>query len=323
MELIIDIRHLYAKDTYYLPKEVAIVSVAENFIAHWIVKPPTSFSSLPPFIQQTNNTLTRFVHGLEWTSGDIELADLEANLKQIVLNVSEIYAIGENAVSYLTDLLGRKVIDMLHHEVPSFHVLHNSIEHPSYSGCMMHAAVDSNPNACPLYRAGLLRDWVHKEYHQVFGKTLFDTWLNKTNFGDQELFKLFGRRSMQRLAAAKKQKEEKNTQAESTQNTATKSPGRDVVDSTYNVQKKDEEVKEAVKEAVKKPPIKPRRVVLQEHSEKQEEDNLRASKKLLSHEHVPDLSSSEGPQDVDRRCLRSRPDSEGYVAPHSYNCKPR
>ena len=122
MELIIDIRHLYNKDTYYLPKEVAIVSVVENFIAHRIVKSLTLYSSIPPFIQQTNNTLTRFVHGLEWTCGDIELDDLEANLKQIVLNVSEIYTVGENEVSYLTDLLGRKVVDMLNHDVPSFHV---------------------------------------------------------------------------------------------------------------------------------------------------------------------------------------------------------
>ena len=100
---------------------------------------------------------------------------------------------------------------------------------------MLHAAVDSNPNACPLYRAGLLRDWVYKEYQPVFGKPLFEASLNKTNFGGQELFKLFGRRSIQRLAAAKHQKEGKNIHVEPIQNSTAKSPGQDVVDGTFNI----------------------------------------------------------------------------------------
>lgn len=64
MELIIDIRHLYDRKSAFLPKEVAVVSVAGSFLSHWTVKPVERFSNLPGHVQETNNTLTRFVHGL-------------------------------------------------------------------------------------------------------------------------------------------------------------------------------------------------------------------------------------------------------------------
>lgn len=307
MEVIIEIRHLYDRESCFLPKEVSVVSVASNFIAHWIVKPPSCFTCLPVYIQKTNNTLTRSVHGLEWTSGDIELEDLEANLKQLVMNVTEMYAVGKDCVKYLTKLVGRRVINLLDYPIPPFQTLYKTVK-PSYSGCFFHSAVESEPSPCTLFRAGAFREWVHREYDKEFEQELMDSAeINKKyEAGDQELFRLLAR-FRQKISSS-----DQNTQPRpSAQGNTFDSRGYDEVDGSNPEKKK----------VCKEQHPKAKRLGLETYPT-QLLDNTQLSLPRKN-EHSSTDSSSSGTSSCNSGGVSSRSDSSQYDTPNSYNCQSR
>lgn len=162
MEIVIDIQPFFDKEHRFTPKEVGILSLDGDYYAHWIVKAPHDFSELNGYLQRANNTLTRFVHGVEWFEGDVSIKRLHENLKEIVKKASKIYTHGDSKEQYLTDLLGRKVIDVEAFNAPSFSNLDAHYKENVLTGCLNHKLHSNIWNHCALHKAALLKKWLQE-----------------------------------------------------------------------------------------------------------------------------------------------------------------
>lgn len=160
MEIIIDIQPSFDRHYIFTPKEVGVLSLEEDTYAHWLVKPPHDFTQLNAYLQRTNNTLTRFVHGIEWFNGDLSVKHVEEHLKAFVKNASQIYSVGETKCDYLSKLLGRKIIDLEKYKVPSYSTLDFTYKNEVLTSCMYHKACSGVWRNCTLHKAGLLREWL-------------------------------------------------------------------------------------------------------------------------------------------------------------------
>lgn len=90
MDLIIDVQ--FCKDVRgrNLVKEIAIVGLKDNYIAHWIVSPPYSVLMLSENLRKENNWLLKNHHGIAWTDGDVSQTRVKKNLSEILKNVGKI-----------------------------------------------------------------------------------------------------------------------------------------------------------------------------------------------------------------------------------------
>ena len=73
MDLIIDMQFFKDDHNSFVPKELAVTSLNNNFTGHWIVKSSTSIQNLSADVRKENNWLTEHYHGLDYFQGDISL----------------------------------------------------------------------------------------------------------------------------------------------------------------------------------------------------------------------------------------------------------
>ena len=71
MDLVADIQCCMNADNVHGPKEVALLSLNEDYIGHWIVSPPYTGKKFPISVKTTNKWLSHHKHGLEWEDGYI------------------------------------------------------------------------------------------------------------------------------------------------------------------------------------------------------------------------------------------------------------
>lgn len=121
MEVIIDIQFCKNSDNKNIPKEVAIVSVNDEYTGHWIVLPPYSVKRLHLDARMQNNWLTQNHHGLTWFDGDVTHKSLQKNLNDIAKQVGKIYVRGRDKVDFLQTFLINEIINLEDDETcPSF-----------------------------------------------------------------------------------------------------------------------------------------------------------------------------------------------------------
>lgn len=159
MDIIIDVQ--FCKDLHnrVIPKEVAIASVRENFVAHWIVAPPYSVQKLNSETRQQNNWLYRNKHSIAWQDGDVSLPKVKKNLQTILQNAEKIYVRGKDKVDFLQDLALSEVINLEDDEnCPSFS---NFTWLNTY--CMYHALkINHRSLSCALNNVAKVRYWLTK-----------------------------------------------------------------------------------------------------------------------------------------------------------------
>ena len=63
MGIVVDIQFLEGIDGHVLPKEVAIISLNDDFQSDWVIKPPYNSAKLSPDSHRQNNWLTKHHHG--------------------------------------------------------------------------------------------------------------------------------------------------------------------------------------------------------------------------------------------------------------------
>ena len=83
MDLVVDIQCVMNANNTHVPKEVALLALADDYIGHWIVAPPYSAKKLPISVKSTNKWLSRNKHGLEWEDGYITRPALMSHLREI------------------------------------------------------------------------------------------------------------------------------------------------------------------------------------------------------------------------------------------------
>lgn len=135
MDLVIDIQCCRDAKNNIIPKEVAVISLQGNHLAHWIVLPPYSAKKLPLKIRDENKWLRQSLHGIDWEEGFVSKKILYENLRNITKNYDKVYIRGNEKKKLLENIILNEIINLEEDEdTPSFSKL------PwDDSFCVMHA----------------------------------------------------------------------------------------------------------------------------------------------------------------------------------------
>lgn len=157
MDFIIDILGFsYKSDYKYLPKEVAVLTLNKEFLAHWIVTPPVPYSELRTVSKLSNTWLSDNHHGIDWIEEGITLHQLHSNLRRIARVASTITVYYKEVADYLEDVVGRSIVALEKiPDTPSFSSLN-----PTDEFCIFHGIERAQIYRCALNNAYRVRDYV-------------------------------------------------------------------------------------------------------------------------------------------------------------------
>lgn len=161
MDFIVEIQSFRDAEKKFLPKEVAVVSLQERVVAHWIVKPPCSFSDLPDDVKRTNSYCAQDIHGVQWFEGSISLHQLIRELREFAKKAERVYTHGEEKKLFLENVIGHQVIDIAKYRAP--HHMNLERRFPSSLTCLTHVQekFSFRKNFCALRRAYQAKKWIH------------------------------------------------------------------------------------------------------------------------------------------------------------------
>lgn len=164
MDLVFDIQCVMNANNVHIPKEVAVVSMSDDYIGIWILGPPYTGKKLPINVKTTNKWLSRNKHGLEWEDGYITKPALTNHLREITKNFDKIFVRGAEKKKILENMVYNEVINLEEERdgesFPAFAELALS-----NTQCILHAArrKTSTYFTCALNRAVCLKNWIKAE----------------------------------------------------------------------------------------------------------------------------------------------------------------
>lgn len=154
MNFIIDVVCFRDSSNKLLIKEVAVVSLETNHMAHWMATAPYPFSDLPIDIQVHNNFLTA-THLIEWFEGDIPLRHVHANLRWITRNANRVFVHGAEKTILIQNIIARHVENLEDYSCPSPRIL------PKINSfCWFHGIVHKEMCICALNDALRFKNWM-------------------------------------------------------------------------------------------------------------------------------------------------------------------
>lgn len=163
MNLVVDIQFCKDCNDKSIPKEIAVISLEENFIAHWLVLSPYSIKKLDDKTRQQNNWLYKHHHGITWSEGDTTQKRVKENLREIFKCSDKIYTRGREKVLFLQDFTTSEIINLEENEAcPSFHNLPLTSTY-----CIYHAKkFEYLTFYCALNNASKLKHWLSSQNEQ-------------------------------------------------------------------------------------------------------------------------------------------------------------
>lgn len=157
MDFIVDVLGFRDSAAKFMIKEVAVVSLNNEYIAHWISSAPHSFSDLPIKTQVHNNWITSNIHGIEWFEGDIPYRQLHANLRELARTARQIFVRGVEEAHLIQNITTRHVENLESFNCPS---TYNLPKRDIF--CCYHGALHKGLYKCALNNAYRLKSWVNK-----------------------------------------------------------------------------------------------------------------------------------------------------------------
>lgn len=121
MDLVLDVQFCKDSAGKLVPKEVGIVSLGENFIAHWIVSSPHSIKKLSNAVREQNHWLLRHKHGISWLDGGISQKCLRKSICSISEHADRIFVRGKDKKKFLQEIVTNNIINLEENDkCPSF-----------------------------------------------------------------------------------------------------------------------------------------------------------------------------------------------------------
>lgn len=160
MDLVFDIQCVMNANNIHIPKEVAVVSMSDDYIGHWVVSPPYTGKKLPNIVKTTNKWLSRNKHGLEWEDGYITKPALINHLREITKNFDKIYVRGSEKKKILESIVFNEVINLeeeREENFPNFATLAWSSTCCIFHSSRRKATVSFS---CALNKAIRLKNWL-------------------------------------------------------------------------------------------------------------------------------------------------------------------
>ncbi|EFN75574.1 hypothetical protein EAI_17598 [Harpegnathos saltator] len=112
MDVIIEVQCFRDSNDTYMLKEVAIVSINEAFVGHWILAPEYLFAELNEKSRRINNWLSLNYHGIEWYDGETNPKYFYSRLHETTSHIRGFMTKGKEKASYLQNLLARNVYNL-------------------------------------------------------------------------------------------------------------------------------------------------------------------------------------------------------------------
>ena len=157
MDYIIEVLGFRDSHNKFVLKEVAVVALGKEYIAHWIAAAPHSFCDLPIKIQVFNNWLTSNHHGIEWFDGDIPHRQLHANLRELTRSARQIFVKGSQESAIIQSITTRHVENLENYNCPPLHQLNKSDIF-----CCFHGAQCTQAFMCALNNAVRIKSWINQ-----------------------------------------------------------------------------------------------------------------------------------------------------------------
>lgn len=160
MDYVIDIQCCLDNKDKIVPKEVAILSLKGDHMAHYIIIPPYNANKLSDKARNQNNWLAKNKHGISWHDGFISKKSLVENLQELSRRAGCVYVRGREKSSILQELMSCVIINLEDDEkCPSFQNLPASNKY-----CIFHSLKFCPLKyTCALNNAARLKDWISQE----------------------------------------------------------------------------------------------------------------------------------------------------------------
>lgn len=100
------------KKDLYLPKKVAIYNIDRGSLQTWMFGAPFDWYDLDPKVKTANQFISCYITGTSWFDGYLPYQYLQMILLKYTERASEVYTKGANCAKYLTNILGRHVINI-------------------------------------------------------------------------------------------------------------------------------------------------------------------------------------------------------------------
>lgn len=159
MDIVVDVQFLKTGARTFAPKEVAIVSLKEDYVSHWIIEPPFSIKKLGSHIIEENNWLAKNHHSLSWLDGEAKQKSVFKEFQNVAKNAGNIYVRGREKKNLLREYVSGNIINLEENsDCPSFqnlpwvnkYCLHHSVKY-----CYL-------MYSCALNNAARLKEWLIK-----------------------------------------------------------------------------------------------------------------------------------------------------------------
>ena len=145
-------------DDKLIPKDVAVIALNHMFLGHSITAPPHLFSEFSSTVQQQNNWLTCFYHGIEWFEGDVLTEFLYSNLRDVAKTAGQIYTRGREKAQPLQKITSRQIVNFEVLTCPPFKKLSNMRVY-----CFYHGIKKEEYYICALNNEVKLKRWIEKQ----------------------------------------------------------------------------------------------------------------------------------------------------------------
>lgn len=113
MSVVLDFEGFQLKQGKFIVKEMAAYAVNDpSYRGRWLFQPPHSFQQLPEKNQRSFSWVSRNIHHLSWSSGQLPYTDLEFILRVNFRLFKKIYVKGLEKKNFLEKISKREIINL-------------------------------------------------------------------------------------------------------------------------------------------------------------------------------------------------------------------
>ena len=158
MDFVIDIQFFKGNGNVSIPKEIAIVSLDKDCIAHWLISSSGPIENLSRDIRKQNNWLTLHHHGIDYLDGEVSKRNAIKSLKDISKHARKIYVRGKEKWDFMNKETAGVIINLeCDSDCPSFNNLQWNEKF-----CIYHALKGPTRFSCALNNAFGLKFWLNQ-----------------------------------------------------------------------------------------------------------------------------------------------------------------
>lgn len=135
------------KNNEFICKEFAVINIESGLCLSRTFKPPFSWSKLNRKDKQNVRWLTKNLHNLEWTIGDLPYSEIGTTIQDLLDEIDKIYVKGLEKISWLQVYVNKEIINLEELDCPKLTTFVNSDQ-----ACTLHTNNCATANVNGMFR---------------------------------------------------------------------------------------------------------------------------------------------------------------------------